>query len=237
MTIEDPIEFLHGHKKCIVNQREIGSDAQTFAARPEGRAAPGPRRDPRRRDARPGDDLDRADRGRDRPPRLRHPAHAERAADDRPHHRRLPAHQQDQVRVQLSVALQGVMTQQLLPDGRRLGPHRGLRGARADPGGPQPDPRGQDPPDPLGACRPARASACRRWTPPSPASSAPARSASALAEARSSTPEELRRLLGIGGVQRGLIAWPPTSSRRSTSPGRRPRARSTPTPSRSSPTS
>src|SRR5947208_2078945 len=32
MTIEDPIEFLHGHKKCMVNQRELGSDAQSFAA-------------------------------------------------------------------------------------------------------------------------------------------------------------------------------------------------------------
>jgi Tfp pilus assembly pilus retraction ATPase PilT len=26
MTVEDPIEFLHAHKKCIVNQREVGSD-------------------------------------------------------------------------------------------------------------------------------------------------------------------------------------------------------------------
>ena len=33
MTIEDPIEFLHSHKKCIVNQRELGSDAQSFARR------------------------------------------------------------------------------------------------------------------------------------------------------------------------------------------------------------
>ena len=24
MTVEDPIEFLHQHKKCIVNQRELG---------------------------------------------------------------------------------------------------------------------------------------------------------------------------------------------------------------------
>src|SRR5439155_19288866 len=31
MTIEDPIEFLHGHKKCLVNQRELGSDAQSFS--------------------------------------------------------------------------------------------------------------------------------------------------------------------------------------------------------------
>src|SRR4029077_15256058 len=31
MPIEDPIEFLHGHKKCMVNQRELGSDAHSFA--------------------------------------------------------------------------------------------------------------------------------------------------------------------------------------------------------------
>src|ERR1700747_557443 len=30
MTVEDPIEFLHHHKKCIVNQRELGSDATSF---------------------------------------------------------------------------------------------------------------------------------------------------------------------------------------------------------------
>ena len=31
LTIEDPIEFLHRHKGCIVNQREIGVDAVSFA--------------------------------------------------------------------------------------------------------------------------------------------------------------------------------------------------------------
>ena len=31
ITIEDPIEFLHRHKKCVVNQREIGPDATSFA--------------------------------------------------------------------------------------------------------------------------------------------------------------------------------------------------------------
>lgn len=30
VTIEDPIEFLHTHKGCIVNQREVGDDTQTF---------------------------------------------------------------------------------------------------------------------------------------------------------------------------------------------------------------
>ena len=31
ITIEDPIEFLHNHKKCLVNQREIHSDTHSFA--------------------------------------------------------------------------------------------------------------------------------------------------------------------------------------------------------------
>src|SRR5262249_21090215 len=31
ITIEDPIEFLHQHKRCIVNQREVGHDAIGFA--------------------------------------------------------------------------------------------------------------------------------------------------------------------------------------------------------------
>ncbi|MDQ1590527.1 MAG: twitching motility protein PilT [Pyrinomonadaceae bacterium] len=31
MTIEDPIEFLHNHKSCVVNQREVGSDTKGFA--------------------------------------------------------------------------------------------------------------------------------------------------------------------------------------------------------------
>jgi twitching motility protein PilT len=30
MTVEDPIEYLHPHKRCIVNQREVGSDTAAF---------------------------------------------------------------------------------------------------------------------------------------------------------------------------------------------------------------
>src|SRR4030065_482033 len=30
VTIEDPIEFIHAHKKCVVNQREVHSDTKTF---------------------------------------------------------------------------------------------------------------------------------------------------------------------------------------------------------------
>ena len=32
ITVEDPIEYLHRHKNCIVNQREIFSDTKSFAA-------------------------------------------------------------------------------------------------------------------------------------------------------------------------------------------------------------
>ena len=30
VTIEDPVEFLHEHKNCIINQREVGADTQSF---------------------------------------------------------------------------------------------------------------------------------------------------------------------------------------------------------------
>jgi len=32
VTVEDPIEYVHTHKKCIVNQREVGQDTETFSA-------------------------------------------------------------------------------------------------------------------------------------------------------------------------------------------------------------
>ena len=32
ITIEDPIEYLHSHKKCLVNQREINADTNSFKA-------------------------------------------------------------------------------------------------------------------------------------------------------------------------------------------------------------
>ena len=120
LTIEDPIEFVHRHKRCVVNQREVGHDANGVRRGAARRAAPGPRRDPPRRDARPRDDRDRADRGRDRPPRLRDPAHAERAVDDRPHHRRVPGRAAGAGADAALQTLEGVVTQTLLPtaDGR-----------------------------------------------------------------------------------------------------------------------
>ncbi len=32
VTIEDPIEFLHTHNKCTINQREVGSDTKSFSS-------------------------------------------------------------------------------------------------------------------------------------------------------------------------------------------------------------
>lgn len=32
VTIEDPIEYLHSHKKCVINQRELGEDTHSFQA-------------------------------------------------------------------------------------------------------------------------------------------------------------------------------------------------------------
>src|SRR5262249_31658180 len=32
ITVEDPIEFIHRHQNCIVNQREVGTDTKSFGA-------------------------------------------------------------------------------------------------------------------------------------------------------------------------------------------------------------
>ena len=114
LTIEDPIEFVHKHKNCIVNQREIGIDALSFA---DGlRAAL--RQDPdvilvgEMRDLETiATALTAAETGHLVFATL-HTQDAAQTVD------RIvdvfPPDQQQQVRVQLSVALQGIVTQQLL---------------------------------------------------------------------------------------------------------------------------
>jgi twitching motility protein PilT len=115
MTIEDPIEFLHRHKKCMVNQRELGSDALTFAD--ALRAAL--RQDPdvilvgEMRDIETiGTAITAAETG--------HLVFATLHTQDAPQTIDriidvFPSEQQGQIRAQLSVALQGIMTQTLLP--------------------------------------------------------------------------------------------------------------------------
>src|SRR6201982_3641991 len=115
MTIEDPIEFLHAHKKCMVNQRELGSDAQSFGHALKAAL----RQDPdvilvgEMRDLETiSTALTAAETGHLVFATLHTQDTAQtidRVIDV------FPAHQQGQVRVQLSVALQGILTQQLLP--------------------------------------------------------------------------------------------------------------------------
>ena len=124
LTIEDPIEFLHKHKKCIVNQRELGADAQSFGLGLKAAL----RQDPdvilvgEMRDLETiSTALTAAETGHLVFATLHTQDTAQtvdRIVDV------FPPEQQQQVRVQLSVALQGIVTQQLLPHGRRPGPLR-----------------------------------------------------------------------------------------------------------------
>jgi twitching motility protein PilT len=121
LTIEDPIEFLHHHRRCIVNQREIGEDATTFA---EGlRAAL--RQDPdvilvgEMRDLETiATALTAAETGHLVFATLHTqsaPQTIDRVIDA------FPAEQQQQVRVQLAATLQGIVTQNLMPTADRRG--------------------------------------------------------------------------------------------------------------------
>ncbi|MBV8258616.1 MAG: type IV pilus twitching motility protein PilT [Actinobacteria bacterium] len=121
ITIEDPIEFLHRHKRCVVNQREIGSDAADFGS--ALRAAL--RQDPdvillgEMRDLETiSTALTAAETGHLVFGTLHTqsaPSTIDRIIDV------FPAEQQEQVRTQIAGALQGVVTQALLPtaDGQR----------------------------------------------------------------------------------------------------------------------
>ena len=115
ITIEDPIEFLHKHKRCIVNQRELGPDAVSFAEALRGAL----RQDPdvvllgEMRDLETiGTALTAAETGHLVFATL-HTQDASSTVD------RLidvfPAAQQGQVRTQIAGTLQGVVTQTLLP--------------------------------------------------------------------------------------------------------------------------
>ena len=164
ITIEDLIEFLHQHKRCIVNQREIGGDATGFADAPARRAPPGPRRDPPRRDARPRDHLDRAHRSRDRPPRVPATLHTQSAPStiDRVIDA-FPGEQQAQVRMQLANSLQGVVTQTLLPRADGSGRVCALEILFLDDAIRNLIRQGKIEQVPR-TCRRARAAACRRWS-------------------------------------------------------------------------
>jgi twitching motility protein PilT len=115
LTIEDPIEFVHSHKRCIINQRELGGDCPSFGLALKAAL----RQDPdvilvgEMRDMETiGTALTAAETGhlvfatlhtQDAPQTI------DRIIDVFPHN------QQGQVRMQLAVGLQGIVTQTLVP--------------------------------------------------------------------------------------------------------------------------
>lgn len=115
VTIEDPIEFLHVHKKCIVNQRELGADTKSFptALRAVLRQDPdviliGEMRDIETMSIA----LTAAETG--------HLVFATLHTQDCPQSIDriidvFPPHQQEQIRVQIAATLEGIVSQQLLP--------------------------------------------------------------------------------------------------------------------------
>jgi twitching motility protein PilT len=122
ITVEDPIEYLHAHKLCVVNQREVGTDTQSFkgALKYVLRQDPdvvlvGEMRDLETIEAA----LTIAETGHLVFATLHTNSCAQtinRVVDV------FPSHQQPQIRAQLSFVLNGVVTQLLLP--RSDGPGR-----------------------------------------------------------------------------------------------------------------
>jgi twitching motility protein PilT len=115
ITIEDPIEFVHQHKNCLVNQREVHSDTKSFgnALRASLREDPdvvliGEMRDLETIEAA----LRIAETGHLTFGTLHTNSAAStinRVIDV------FPAHQQSQIRAQLSLVLEGILCQSLLP--------------------------------------------------------------------------------------------------------------------------
>ena len=115
VTIEDPIEFIHSHKSCIVNQREVNSDTHSFsnALRVILREDPdvvliGEMRDLETVEAA----LRIAETGHLTFATLHtNTAYStiNRVVDI------FPSHQQSQIRTQLSLVLEGILCQNLLP--------------------------------------------------------------------------------------------------------------------------
>ncbi len=115
MSVEDPIEFLHKHKKCIVNQREVNQDTRSFgeALRHVLRQDPdvilvGEMRDLETISIA----LTAAETG--------HLVFATLHTQDAPQTIDriidvFPSHQQAQIRTQLANAMQGIVTQTLIP--------------------------------------------------------------------------------------------------------------------------
>jgi len=115
ITIEDPIEYLHAHKKCVVNQRELHADTHSFtnALRAALREDPDVVLIGEMRDL---ETIESALRIAETGHLTFGTLHTNSAAQTI---NRIvdvfPAHQQPQIRAQLSLVLEGIMCQALLP--------------------------------------------------------------------------------------------------------------------------
>lgn len=115
ITIEDPIEYVHEHKRCMVNQREVGDDVESFAM--SLRAAL--REDPDVilvGEMRDYETINAAITAAETGHLVMSTLHTTSAADTI---NRIidvfPAHQQGQIRTQLATVLVGIIAQTLLP--------------------------------------------------------------------------------------------------------------------------
>ncbi len=121
LTIEDPIEFLHQHKSCIVNQREVSADTHSFsdALRVALREDPDVVLIGEMRDLETVESALRiAETGHLTFATLHTNSAAttiNRIVDV------FPAHQQPQIRAQLSMVLEGILCQSLIPRAKGSG--------------------------------------------------------------------------------------------------------------------
>lgn len=123
ITIEDPIEFVHPHQKCVVNQREVGSDTRSFknALRAAMREDPDVILVGEMRDT---ETIHLAVTAAETGHLVFGTLHTNSAAESIDRMVGVfPADQQEQIRTQLSNSIVAVITQQLLPKvgGGRVG--------------------------------------------------------------------------------------------------------------------
>jgi len=144
LTIEDPIEFVHMNKNCVVNQRELHADTKSFsdALRAALREDPDVVLIGEMRDL---ETIESALRIAETGHLTFGTLHTNSATSTI---NRIidvfPAHQQPQIRAQLSLVLEGIMCQSLLPKIDGKGHDHGDPGAQ--PGGAQPGARRQNSP-------------------------------------------------------------------------------------------
>ncbi len=147
VTVEDPIEFLHDHKRSIITQREIGEDTKSFS-------------EALRRVLRQDPDVILVGEMRDletismalTAAETGHLVFATLHTQDAPQTIDrvidvFPTTQQEQIRVMLAATLEGVVTQQLIVNADGTGRVPCCRGADVHVGHPEPDPAVEDPPD------------------------------------------------------------------------------------------